>query len=336
MKRTVFIVAGIVVALALLIAFGGLGYINRVTSYRLSLALPAPTQMPAYYPAIGGGAPQESFASPAPSTGFDVAQSPGLENVVSNNLPSSGGDRLVIQNADLSIVVTDVNARVRAIQDMARQMGGFVVSVNVYQSYAADGAKVPQAQVVIRVPAEKLNDALDQIKKDTVDVPNETATSQDVTAQYVDLQSRLTAKQAAEAQLLKIMQNAEKTEDVLNVYAQLQQVQSDIEVLKGQIKYYEESAAFSAVSVNIIAEETVQPIEVGPWKPQGVARDAIQRLIDFWKGFAEGTITFFLFTLPALITVAIPLFIVYLLGRWVYRKVRKPVVEETPKEKAKK
>ena len=149
------------------------------------------------------------------------------------------------------------------------------------------------------------------------------------------MQSRLKAKQAAEEQLLKIMQDATKTQDVLDVYAQLQQVQSDIEVLKGQIKFYEQSAAMSAISVNIIAEETIKPIEVGGWKPQGVARDAIQSLIYFWQAFVDFLIRFFLYILPVLITIGIPLYLVFLLLRWVLRRTRRPraiVPVEEPKK----
>ena len=148
----------------------------------------------------------------------------------------------------------------------------------------------------------------------------------------MDLQSQLTAKEAAQDQLLKIMQDATKTEDVLAVYTQLQQIQSDIQVLKGQIKYYEESAALSAISVNIIAEETIKPIVVAGWKPQGVARDAIQNLIYFWQGFVDWMIGFLLFTLPVLITIGIPFYLFFLLIRWIFRKVRKPKVKpEQPK-----
>jgi hypothetical protein len=207
---------------------------------------------------------------------------------------------------------------------MAKAMGGFVVSVNISQTYASDGTQVPQAQVVVRVPQENLDDALAQVKKDVVDVQNETRTGQDVTDQYVDLQSRLTAKQAAADQLTKIMQNATKTEDVLAVYTQLQQIDSDIEVLKGQIKYTEQSAALSAISVNIIAEETVKPIQVAGWKPQGVARDALQSLIYFWQDFVNFLIRFFLYTLPVLVTIGIPLYLIFLLIRWIFRKTRKP------------
>ncbi|HEX2698175.1 MAG TPA: DUF4349 domain-containing protein [Anaerolineales bacterium] len=338
MKRNVLVAIGITLIAVLVFALG-FGAGHSKTAYNDALQVEQPGLYPV--PAMGGAgaAPQESFAQSAPpyAPGYDAAKGVAPSDVTNNSVPSTDSDRLVVQNADLTIVVTDVRARVQAISAMAKQMGGFVVSANVYETYTRNGTQVSQAQVVFRVPVDQMDAALDQVKKDTVDVQNETRSSQDITSQYVDLQSQLTAKEAAEAQLLKIMQGAEKTEDVLAVYAQLQQIQSDIQVLKGQIKYDEESAALSSVSVNIIAEETIQPIKVGPWQPQGVARDAIQNLVDFWKGFAEWIINFFLFTLPALITIAIPLFLVYLLGRWLVRKFWKPkaapIVEEVKKKK---
>jgi Domain of unknown function (DUF4349) len=281
---------------------------------------PAATSAPAF-PALGAApAPFESMPQSNDST-KSLAQSQA-GGPADNS--AAAANRLVIQTADLSIVVKDVNARVQALQDMAKAMGGFVVSVNMSQTYANDGSQVPQAQVVIRVPQEKLDDALAEVKNGVVEVQNETRTGQDVTDQYVDMQSRLTAKEAAADQLTKIMQNATKTEDVLAVYTQLQQIDSDIEVLKGQIKYTEQSAALSAISVNIIAEATVKPIEVGGWMPQGVARDALQSLIYFWQNFVSFLIRFFLYTVPVLITIGIPLYLIFLLVRLIFRKIRGP------------
>ncbi len=275
-------------------------------------------------------APEQPFTDSSKAAGGGSAQSGAAGNAPADT------NRLVVQTAQLEIVVSDVNARVQAIQDMAKAMGGFIVSVNISEIPFGDGTQqVPQAQIVVRVPQEKLDDALSQIKKGTVDVQNESRTGTDVTEQYVNLQSRLTAKQAAEAQLLKIMQDATRTQDVLDVYNQLAQVQSDIEVLKGQIQYYEQSAALSAITVNIIAEQTVKPLEVGGWKPQGVARDAIQSLIFFWQAFIDFLIKFVLLYLPVLLTIAIPVFLVYLLVRWIFRRTRKPksIVPAEPQTK---
>jgi uncharacterized protein DUF4349 len=286
---------------------------------------------------IGGGAPQDSFAYGNANKAVGAPEAPVPALPAATAAPSAADEtgRLVIQNADLTIVVADVNARVAAIEGMAKAMGGFIVSVNVYQTYANTGEPVPQAQLVVRVPQDRLEEALLQVKKDTVEVRNETRSGNDVTDQYVDLQSRLKAKQAAEAQMLTIMQDAHRTEDVLAVYNQLQQIQSDIEVLKGQIKYLEQSAALSAISVNIIAEATVKPIEVGGWKPQGVARDAIQKLVYFWQDFVDFLIRFFLLVVPMLLTIGIPLFVLFLIVRWMFRRMRRPkavaVVEEPKK-----
>ena len=293
-------------------------------------------EMPAPMP-TAGLARDLGVGGAAPAMPETLAAAPASDMVnIDAAKQAASADRLVIKNADLSIVVKDVEGRVAAIQNMANAMGGFVVSANVYQTTARDGATVPQAQVVIRVPQEKLDAALEQIKRDTVDVQSESQSGQDVTDQYVDLQSRLKAKLAAEEQLTAIMKDARRTEDVLAVYAQLQQIQSEIEVLRGQIKYTEQSAALSAINVSIIAEETVKPIEVGGWKPEGVVRDAIQNLIYFWQDFVDFMIRFLLFILPVLITIAIPIVLAVLLIRWVVRKLRKPKAPAPPAESRKK
>jgi hypothetical protein len=213
-----------------------------------------------------------------------------------------------------------------------------VVSSNLYQSFTSFGKEVPEASIVIRVPSERLDEALTRIKEGAVEVQNENRSGQDVTSVYVDLQAQLKAKQAAEAKLLEIMDGATRAEDVLAIYLQVQQVQTEIEQLKGQIKYYEESAALSAISVRLIAEEGTQPIEIGPWTPQGAAREAIQDLIFFFQNFVEFLIRFILYTLPALVMIAIPLYVLYLVGRAAYRRVRRArvSVEEVKSEDVKK
>lgn len=284
----------------------------------------------------GGGAPdsvvgpvmEEPAAAPFDAA-TDLYKSADGSNV--NSTGQAVQERLVIENADLAIVVTDPKARMAEISKLATEMGGYVVSSNLYQSYTSLGKEVPEATVVVRIPAEKLDEALAQIKKDAVDVQYENRSGQDVTNVYVDLQAQLKAKEAAEKKLLEILDKAEKAEDVLAIYLQVQTVQTEIEQLKGQIKYYEESAALSSVSVRLIAEESTQPIEVGPWKPEGAAKAAVEDLIRFLQNFAEFLIRFVIFTLPALVLIAIPLYLVFLAGRAVYRRVRKSkvVVDET-------
>jgi hypothetical protein len=275
---------------------------------------------------FGGGAPAtEAPAAEAPAPAFDSSANGEVDFFDTGSVQTQ--ERLVIENADLAIVVTDPKARMAEINALASELGGYVVSSNLFQSFTSFGKEVPEASIVIRVPSERLDEALDRIKEGAVDINYENRSGQDVTNIYIDLQAQLKAKQAAEAKLLEIMDQATRAEDVLAIYLQVQQVQIEIEQLKGQIQYYDESVATSSISVRLIAEEGTQPIEIGPWTPQGAAREAIEDLIRFVQNFVDFLIRFVLLTLPALVLIAIPLFLVYLAGRAVYRRARRSRVE---------
>ena len=290
----------------------------------------------------GGDGQTEYYAEPsiAQAPGFDAAMPPAdvpkLVEQAANTVNAVDVNRLVIKNAEMAIVVRDPKADMAKISQLANEMGGYVVSSNLYQSYyGPNSIEVPEATITIRVPSERLDEALTRIKEDAVEVDHENVSGVDVTSEYVDLQSRLAAKEAAEKKLLEILEEAVRTEDVLAVYAQLQMIQTEIESLKGQIKYYEQSAALSSISVRLIAEEGAQPITVGPWTPSGAAKEAIEDLIRFSQDFADFLIYFVLSILPALVLVAIPLYLVFLAGRALFRRFRKsnPVVEETVEAK---
>jgi Domain of unknown function (DUF4349) len=294
---------------------------------------------------IGGGYndsynyAEPGFVPSAPVMEMPAAEPPmaASDRSLSNTAPLVDVERKIIKDANLSVVVKDPIQSMDEITTLAEQSGGYVVSSNIYQSsYGPNNITVPEGNISIRIPAEKLNDILEQIKNSAVEVQSENVSGQDVTDQYVDLQSRLTAKQATEKKLLEFLDQAENTEDTLAVYTQLQQVQSDIEVLKGQIKYIDQSAALSSVSVTLIAEAGTQPIEIGGWKLQGTANNAVQDLISFTQGFIRFLTRFVLYNLPSLILIAIPLYLIFIGGRALFRRFRKAKPEAEVKEEEKK
>jgi DNA-binding protein YbaB len=286
----------------------------------------------------GGGSGQTEFFAEAPAAPMTVESYIKSGDFVSDVAPlAQQVERKIIKNADLTVVVKDPAQSMKDITALAEGLGGYVVSSNLYQStYGPNNIPVPEGNIVIRIPAERLNETLEQIKDEAVEVRSENVSGQDVTDQYVDLQSRLSAKLATEKKLLEIMEKAERTEDVLAVYQQLQQVQSDIEVLKGQIKYIDQSAEMSSVSVRLIAEESVRPIEIGNWRLQGTANDAVQDLIRFTQGFVRFLIRIFLSYLPALILIVVPVYGLFLGGRAVYRRFKRSKAKAEEKEEIEK
>lgn len=276
--------------------------------------------------AVGKSTQMESFSPMASGVADNYAAgSDSMEYEEEGRSYSDGEDslmvqetqiRMVIKNASLSIVVEDPSASLDMISVMAESLGGYVVSSNLFRAQLDSGLEYPEASVTIRVPAEKLDQALSEIKSGAGEVLSENVSGQDVTQEYTDLESRLRNLERAEDQLAEILEASYNTEDVLSVYNRLVEIREQIEVIKGQMKYYEQSAAMSSISVYIQANEAVQPLKIGNWQPVGVAKRAIQALINTLKSLANALIWIGLYILPVALILFFPV-------RWVWNGLKK-------------
>lgn len=304
---------------------------------------------------ITGCAAAKSTYDAAPAMGVPYPESPIMESFVEESGESYRDDvkregssgvyenpvqRIVIRNAQLSIVVDDPAAAMESIGKMAERMGGFIVSSTSWKTRNYQGVEVPEASINVRVPAESLDDALkiikDLLKDKQTDLLNEEITGQDVTKEYTDLNSRLRNLEDAEAQLKIILDDAKKTEDVLDVFQELTYYREQIEVTKGQIKYYEESAALSSIMVRIQAHEAVNPITIAGWKPSVTISKAVQALINALQNVVDGIIWVVIVFIPVLALVLLPFYLLFLIIRALVRKNKAKKLAKTVKQEEEK
>jgi hypothetical protein len=282
-------------------------------------------------PGVVTGMQSNESISQAPAAEAPALPSLADKSAYSLDQTSTSADRLVIKNAALAMAVNDPQKSMVNITRMAEAMGGFVVSADMYQQTLNNGSQVPQVNMSIRVPAEKLAEALATIKGETTQpIISETESSQDVTAEYTDLNSRLVNLQAAEKQLQQIMDSAVKTEDVLSVYSQLVSVREQIELIKGQMKYYEQSAALSSISIQLLANAAVQPVTIAGWQPVGVAKEALQTLINALQSLANLGIRLAILYVPLLLIIFVPIALIIWGIVALVRKIRRPKVVASP------
>ena len=280
----------------------------------VSLLASCAALMPASSTRSSGVVSQDMAVAPQAAPVMEKAMAG--ESAPGTDFSSSGvtAERIVIKNANLSIVVTDPAVSMDAISKLATGMGGFVVTSNLYKTTTSSGLEVPVANITIRVPVAQLDAALNQIKamvdNKEVDILSEDVSGQDVTGEVTDLESRLRNLQAAETQLLEIMDNAIKTEDVISVFRELTTVRGEIEVIQGQIKYYRESASLSAINVNLQAKAAVEPITIAGWQPGVEVQKALQALVNGGKTLVNILIWLILFALPFLAVIFLPIFFI--------------------------
>lgn len=235
-----------------------------------------------------------------------------------------GQPRLIIRTADMSIVVADTEQSMASIAQMAEDNGGWVVSSNVYQF--DQNAKT--GNMMVRIPAEGFQSFIDAVQLMSVDVTRISTSGQDVTEEFVDLSSRLANLEATADRVRNFLDETKDVEEALAVNQELSRLEGEIEVIKGRIKYLEQSAAFSTVSIDLTPDILSQPIEVGGWQPQGVAKVALESLVAALQTLVDIGIWLLIFVLPILILIAIPIVIlIILIRRW--RRRRKAKRSET-------
>jgi len=240
------------------------------------------------------------------------------EDLAVASLPSMA-ERMVIRTADLDLIVPDTEEALDQINALAEELGGYVVSLNTYQYQ--EGV---QASVTFRVPAESFDVALDRVKEIATTVRQESISGQDVTEEYVDLEARLRHLQAKEAQLLEFLDQAEDTEAVMQVYAELSRTQEEIEVVRARMQYLENQTALATITVNLTPDELAQPLEVGGWNLPGTVRNALELLLDVLEFTVKALIYLLIVGLPTVLVVAAPVVGLVFLVRWLARRSRKP------------
>ena len=202
-------------------------------------APPAPAPMPApviEIPPAPPGMPSEVVV-PAP------APAPAPSPVNGKDI-SVDADRMIIRTANMQLVVDDVRDTMDKITELSESLGGFVVDSSSWK----EGERIV-GQITVRVPSSDFNYAMSVLREMAVEVNSESTSSQDVTEEYVDLEAQLRNMEATEEQLLKLMEKAEKVEDILGIQRELSRVQQDIERTKGRMQYLERTSAMSLIQV---------------------------------------------------------------------------------------
>jgi PKD repeat protein len=265
------------------------GIIAQGTTGRAAPATFAPAPMITVTSAAFAPAPMTTIASAAKNPPFAMdapypTPSPvyfGAAGSVSNNSTNlnTSTDRMVVRTGNLQIVVNQISVALDSINQVAARYGGYVVNS---QQWKEGDRNI--GSISIRVLAENYDKALADLRSIAKSVTSEATTSQDVTEEYTDLDSQVKNLQATEAQLLKIMDNATKTEDVLNIQHELTTVRGQIEQMKGRMIYLERTSATSLINVNL--EEAVLALKFSAAKVSAGSDEEIKFTSEVIGGFA--------------------------------------------------
>lgn len=192
--------------------------------------------------AAGVPLPAQDMADVAPeASGQNVASPAGQQQP-----PGQVLDRKIAMNGDMELQVKDVGGAFEDISRIAASTGGFV-SGSTFGYRGEDQI----ASLTIRVPTDRFQDALAQVRRLAEKVDSEQATSQDLTEQYTDLQSQLRNLQATEQRYLDLLGRAQSVGDILQLEDRLASVRGQIEQTQGRINLIDHTADMATLTAHL-------------------------------------------------------------------------------------
>ncbi|MDN3014927.1 DUF4349 domain-containing protein [Paenibacillus sp. BSR1-1] len=221
-------------------------------------------------------------------------------------------NKMVIYQADLQLRVKKFEQTVKNLEEKAETYGGYIASSNVTR----EGKEQVSGSITIRIPQKNFQAFLHDAEGQAAEVLQRNITGQDVTEEYVDLESRLKSKRVVEERLLSFMKTATKTEDLLKISADLAAVQEEIETIEGKMKFLENQTSFSTVTITLYENKVIVPnIERDKLNTWEKTKKQFMKSTNMLLSLVSGLVVFIIGNLPILVILAIIGFAVFLFYR---------------------
>jgi hypothetical protein len=254
-------------------------------------------------PSEGGNGAMAYRGSADFQVGADGKAAPGAipapEFATSSNVVTSASRNLIL-TAQVHMKTQDPWATADKARAIASGLGGDILAM----SQTGQGEN-RSALITVRVPSDRFDEALRQLKTLDGEVLTSNVDAKDVTDQFTDLQARLVAKQAEEQRYLQLFPQAKTVDETLKIDAALGNVRVQIEQLQGQINLIKNRTEFSTITMSITPIVTVPTETGGVWDPAKTFAKAIAALSVFFKFAADLAIWILVFGWIPLIALAV-------------------------------
>lgn len=232
---------------------------------------------------------------------------------------------MIIKNAEIKLLVTDTDIAIDRATQVVGDAGGYIVSSRVWSQPHYDGKNYKYAAITIGIPVQEFEHTLSRLRGLSVQVLDETASGEDVTNQFVDLQSQLTNLEATRERIKTFLDSAKTVDEALRINQELSVIESQIEQIKGQMNYLEDRSAYSTITINLEPElpelEPVVTPTPNPWNPGETFNNAKETVTFAYQGIVNFLIWLFVVLIPIL---APPALIIWGVWKLLTRRSRKP------------
>jgi hypothetical protein len=263
-------------------------------------------------PAIGAPNAATGGTGSGGSDGGTAAAPPHAEVT----LAPTDVQRSIVYTGMIALRVKDVPAAAAQAEDIARGVGGYRASSNINMDSGNSSATL-----VLRVPVASFDSTVASLHDLGTEI-NRQISSQDVTTQVIDVQSRLKTQQASVDRIRSLMASATSIGQIVSLEDELTSREADLESMEAQLRSLTDLTALSTITVNLYGPEA----HVVVAKPKPKATGFLPGLKAGWHGFLAvmtALLTLIGAILPFVVIIGLPVWLITVLIRR-RRRTRRP------------
>ncbi len=227
--------------------------------------------------------------------------------------------RKLIKTVDLQVETESFDELLLSVFHRTESFSGYIEESYTYNGSQYYGRGTRNANMTIRIPADKLEEFLSEISEiSNVISRNDRVT--DVTLRYVDMESHKKALMAEQERLLELLGQAENIEDIISIESRLSEVRYQIESMESQLRTMDNQVNYSTIYLSIEEVKQYTPVaeqSIGEKIVTGFQRS----LVDIGSGFVNFGVGFLIY-LPYIVLWAVVIAAALLFIRLAIKKRR--------------
>lgn len=236
--------------------------------------------------ACGASAPSEEMSMDQ-NLESPASREEGLTTDSSSGTGELDDSRKLVVTVNLDAETEDMDALLTWLGDRIALLKGYVESQNIQNGSIRSGYRYRYADMTIRIPAGKVDGFLKEVEGQTNIVSN-SLSREDVTLNYVDTESRLTALRVEEERLLDMMEKTGTMADLLKIESRLTEVRYEIEKVTSRLRKYDDLVDYATIYLSITEVQEYTPVEVEePTVWERIGTGFMKSIKGLWNFFVE-------------------------------------------------
>lgn len=227
----------------------------------------------------------------------------------------------IITKVNLEVETQDFDQLINIIKDEITRLGGYDerTEISGKSYYSRNNSRY--GYIVARIPRDRLNEFV-RVVKDSGNVVNESSSSDNVTLQYIDTQSRKKSLEIEQERLWALLEKTEKLEDIVTLESRLSSIRYELQMYETELRTIDNKVEYSTVTISLREVERITPTQESETVMTRIRNGFSNTVYSITEGFKDFFV-WFVVNLPYLLIWAVIITAIVLISRRILRRSKK-------------